>query len=457
MSVRALRWVASATVVTFVFRTVWWSLTIAGSRSSSEHKQDCSQQETIGGTGLVVIVPLLNETARTSSLITYFSGLHADGDVQRLILVTTSREHDSGVGALTSEICANMADMYHWVFHVHVDDPGGAMASQINGAVLDCGLVEDDALLAIYNVDSRPHPASLRVAEQLLREGQRNSVVQQHGLYLRNFSGIALRGGGQSLILLAAAAWQTRWSMGFERYHARLNASKRYGPIRGFSYVIGHGLFIRAKVIRSIGGLTERFSNEDAHLSLALAMRGIRIIPHPLWEIADSPDSVPSLITQKRVWFGGPAHAFSYRNDLTPMAKNRSEKVALVGSTFALFNHALCWLAGPVMTVLLVIATCIARRPWYGVAVTTAAFMYVALPNDMALRAASEISHVQINRSLRLTISLGALPVYVLHGFSAVTGAWNVVREVASGRRLAKPPTRMMHDFEDATERIRLW
>lgn len=433
-----------AATVAFSMRTCLWMARVREAQRSREVDAPASNSSHKH----VVLVPVLDESKRIPSLIAYFKNLHDADALLRLVLISSSRDRLSSRDESTPALCANAAGAHDWVSHVHVNDPGGTMASQLNAAFRAATLIDDDDLVAIYNADSRPHPASLRESCSLLSSRSENVVVQQHGLYVRNLDGIARRRGPARTILLAAAAWQTRWSMGFERHHATLNASGSFGALRGFSYVVGHGLFIRGRLMREAGGFTERFSNEDAHLSLVLAMRNVQVIPHPRWEIADSPDTVRALVGQKRVWFGGPAHAWSYRRDI--VADGPAVASRLSWASLALFNHAVCWLGGPLAGFGLMVISCVRGHPREALALCGAVAAYIAAPNFVALRFAASESGRDLSSGAAARVAIGALPMYFLHGFSAVLGVIHVARESISGRRLAKPKTAMRHVGQDA-------
>lgn len=390
---------------------------------------------------LIVIVPLLDEHARLPGLVEHFVRLFGRGEFAKLVLATTSRELDRSDGMSTRSMCEKYSKKYPWLSHYHIQDPGGNMATQINGVLRECPDICHDSVIAIYNADSRPLDGSLRWAYQRVRENPMRLVAQQHALYVRNWKSLERCGTLSRSILRAAAAYQCRWSSAFERYcAARAEIGDGWDLCPRFNYVIGHGLVVSRGLLGSCGDLTAKFPNEDAYLSLELAARRVRVLANPFWEIADSTDSVRGLFIQQRVWFAGPASAFRYYRcvDVPGESKRRS-----FGSALRLYNHAVCWLCGPVCAFGCLIAGVFTPIPWVSAAVAIGVCLYTGLPDSAAARLAVDRAGGTLTVRALVETVLGGPVAYFLHGAAAFWSATLLVAEALFAVRPSKPRTPM--------------
>ncbi|HEX6344817.1 glycosyltransferase [Umezawaea sp.] len=391
---------------------------------------------------VAVVVPVLAEQPRLDRLVEHMRDLRAAGEPVALVLASTTREPAVPGLPGTPELCDRWAARYPWICHHQVDDPAGMMASQLNGVLDVCSRVRESRYVAIYNADSLPAAGTLSTAAQIMDRHPRPVVVQQHGLYLRNWHDLGTAPPFSRAVLRAAAAWQCRWSLGFERVHALRSARARVAPAARrlpapFAYVIGHGLQMRLADLVAAGRFTERFPNEDAHLSVALAARGVAVVPNPHWELADSPDSLRGLLVQKRVWFHGPAGALRYRRDLRDSGVAADRDLRL--PAYRLLHHAICWAGGP----LLAAGALLAAGPATFAGVLAGLVVYLVPANDLALRRAAELSGLRVRPAERLEAALGAPVAYALHGASAYWAVALSLRHALLGTAPGKPRTPM--------------
>jgi|HubBroStandDraft_3_1064219.scaffolds.fasta_scaffold32872_2 hypothetical protein len=220
---------------------------------------------------------------------------------------------------LTPDLAAGLAArgapgtvIRHW----HYPHAGGAMAHQVNYAVKaetalarEQGTPAERLFFAVYNADSRPHPATLRAAAAMIAgladdPGGPARIIQQSAVFTANPA--ALAGGPAGAVLTGAARLQSRWTLSREiprlrRQSAR--ARRRPGRAPRLAHCVGHGLIIRADVLAALGGLPESTLNEDLALGYLACAAGVPVDPLPLLEEAQAPQAVRSWIAQGRRWF----------------------------------------------------------------------------------------------------------------------------------------------------------
>ena len=308
----------------------------------------------------------------------------------------------------------------------------------------------ENVLFALYNADSWPHdrtfPWVLAQFNALRARSGKTPIFQQYGLYLKNRNQMSRASWLTGGILLSAAFWQTRWSIGFEIFNnlRQFAGMRPDNPMKGrpvLNYCIGHGLFFGYQVFEEFGGFSERTHNEDAMFGLQASFRRVPIIPIPFLELADSAETVRALYIQKSTWFWGPLQAFRYvsliRQDL-PGAKE--EGLTLFWLACRLFEHALLWIGGPTLMYTLLALAVLCGRPldlaiWAVVALT-----YLALPNWIAVAWCGPGYDLAGEWTAGLRPAVGSLISYFLHGASAYRSLWRAMRS-AKGELLAKERT----------------
>jgi hypothetical protein len=267
----------------------------------------------------------------------------------------------------TIELLSKINQKYNNIIVYHYSGEG-VMAHQVNFGVhsfiKEYPEAEDKVLFALYNADSE---ISKSILEWILHVKDMNDqpvIFQQYGNYTKNFDVILKRKLFSKGILLASSMWQCRWSYAFELFNC-LNQYRQYDPFSYglrvkrerdcFNYCIGHGLYFDYKTFLLFGGFSEKTHNEDQIFGLQASLYSIPIIPVPIFEKADSPTSVRSLVIQKKTWFWGPFDAFKYRKILSNTIAEKVNKYRLLYFTLRLFEHALRWLIVPIITLGMII------------------------------------------------------------------------------------------------------
>lgn len=311
---------------------------------------------------------------------------------------------------------------YHYPYR------NGKMAHQLNYAINKIISENgEDHLFAIYNADSSPHKNTITWILSYLNEHPGIEVFQQYGDYFKNVNQFKRISGG---LLLSAASWQVRWSLGFEIANAikqfkflnRIQKKSFKSFNYPLNYCIGHGLFFTKNVFLNLNGFNEKTHNEDAIFGLELSYLQKIIMPVPYFDETDTPDTISGLFRQKINWFFGPLQAFEYFN----IIKNRRKRFEIVNTvrlfilTIKLFSHALRWLLGPILFVFAALFVILNFKFLYLTIFWIEVFLLLVLPNYVSWLIINKNKNCVSTRKLKtfLTLTTFSLPFYILHGLA---------------------------------------
>lgn len=341
----------------------------------------------------------------------------------------------------TIELAAELSDRYSCVRVFHMPGTTGNMAHQVNygverfvETVSDSGSV----LFALYNADSCPDQRTFAWVRRIWHQCHRqHCIFQQYAIYFNNFENWSRDSFLKRSTLTAAAAWQSRWSLGFEIPNALrtfrdntafLLKDKKWFPF--MNYCIGHGLFFDYDTYMKFRGFSTTTHNEDAIFGLQANYSGIPIIPVPFFEIADSPDTVRALHIQKSTWFWGPFQSFKYKNIIMGYEniKNLTGKFRLTWLSCCLFEHGVRWIAGPTLMVLF-LAVSLLHPIHYRLPLFILIYLiYLVLPNLAAFALGQAYLEEQIPKfRWPRTIAeccAGSILMFIMHGVSAYRTIW---------------------------------
>lgn len=162
----------------------------------------------------------------------------------------------------------------------------GYKAEQINVALKGIQESEENVLLGIYDVDSRPDQD---VFDYVLNN--QIQVGQQFTLYDANINDL-------NPLTLAGALHQTSWSVGFEMFNF-------FFPKRRLVYTIGHGLFISTDTLKVCGLFDEKCMTEDLMYGYkaSVTKRNFHVIPY--FEHAKFVKTASEFISQSSRWYAG--------------------------------------------------------------------------------------------------------------------------------------------------------
>ena len=213
----------------------------------------------------------------------------------------------------------------------------GVMSHQINYVVRKLAKNKRNmsSIFAVYNADSRPNKNTLKYVTYALKEFEKETnikpnIVQQSSLFTLNYNGYPSTLTGYTL--KAASLFQTKWTLVREltRFRSQsFNVIKSNNNIISkllhtkISHCVGHGLFVRFGLLSNEYLPTETI-NEDLPFGYYQCCKGEPILPLPILENSESPETIKSLINQKRFWFTPYLQYLDCRKRVLQLKKYRS-------------------------------------------------------------------------------------------------------------------------------------
>jgi len=244
---------------------------------------------------------------------------------------------------------------------IHYPETTGLIAHQINYTTQK--LSESDEFsgyyCAIYNADSRPNPNSLKyVADQMQKfkeiNGFEANIVQQSSIFTLNYNTFPKNIIGY--FLRTSALLQTKWTLIHELDRFRTQSSFVLRPIKNIfdtiryskiSHCVMHGLFLKLSFLRKNKIPTDVVS-EDLLYGFEQCCKGEPILPIPLLENSESPETFTQLHNQKRFWFWAYIDYWKYRNRVISNGLFRSKMEVNILTLKAYFD-GLIWICTSIL------------------------------------------------------------------------------------------------------------
>jgi cellulose synthase/poly-beta-1,6-N-acetylglucosamine synthase-like glycosyltransferase len=310
-------------------------------------------------TFVVLLLPMLDEQSVVEEAIEHFLGLDYPADLYRIVVVTSAREHArdaESTGDLVERVVA--AHPGGRVLHFHADGSDGCKADQLNQALrwLDatspCWWTAD-AVVGVYDADSRPESHTLRDLDRAAGEHPAACAFQQPAVYVSGFD--RLPGGLRGAYLRSRPLYNLRFCLyrevpGFAR---SIVASRSGSPVlrtllSSPNHFLGHGEFIRARTLRSVGGFPP--PSADTSLGTLLSFLGHALVPLSTFDVGETPTSIGMLIRQGATWYAGCAlYLHDLRLALAKGARLAPRHVVMIVKRWL---ENMIWCVGPLLLLL---------------------------------------------------------------------------------------------------------
>ena len=232
------------------------------------------------------------------------------------------------------EECVIQNHLEEKVYHFHYPNNEGIMADQLN-FVLDNFEFKDEKnyYFSVYNADSIPNKDTIKEVLTTINENDNPKVIQQYAVPISNWNDLS------------------NLMKGFSIYQS--NFELRYGLINSYfpnkllySYVVGHGMYIRVDILKQIGGFETKYWCEDIYMSYVLRNKDISIYPIKTLEIMQSPQYLSILTKQNSVWFKTSFECLKIFKDI--FKQNKKINLNSIGWLMQRIRMNITWLGIPI-------------------------------------------------------------------------------------------------------------
>jgi hypothetical protein len=287
---------------------------------------------------IIIVIPVLREQKCIENTIRYFNAITNDIPI---ILITTQREIKENLlsekttqDIIKEKIITKYKDVY-WVNYPYTK---GYMSDQLNYMIenleniLNKKIDLDKTYLALYNADSRPNENTFKEISQKI---ENNDVVQQYSYCMKNYEEI--KG-----VLRGFSIYQSN----FELKTGVINSFFKSKIL--YTHVVGHGLIINMKLLKTFGNFNTEFWCEDIYLGIQLKFNNIRITPLVTLENMETPDKLGKIIKQNSVWFKTTSQFWKIYKDIVKRKQFKNRLNGLLGVANEL-RCAINWISFPIV------------------------------------------------------------------------------------------------------------
>lgn len=219
------------------------------------------------------------------------------------------------------------------IYHFHYPDTKGIMADQLNYVLNNFEFKDEkNYYFSVYNADSIPNKNTIKEVLETINENDEPKVIQQYSVPISNWNELS------------------NLMKGFSIYQS--NFELRYGLINSYfsnellyTYVVGHGMYIRVDLLKKIGGFETKYWCEDIYMSYVLRNKGISIYPIKTLEIMQSPQYLSILTKQNAVWFKTSFECLKIFKDV--FNQNRKLNLNSIGWLIQRIRMNITWLGLP--------------------------------------------------------------------------------------------------------------
>lgn len=220
------------------------------------------------------------------------------------------------------------------VYHFHYPNNEGIMADQLNYVLNNFEFKDEkNYYFSVYNADSIPNKDTIKEVLTTINENDNPKVIQQYSVPISNWNELS------------------NLMKGFSIYQS--NFELRYGLINSYfpnkllyTYVVGHGMYIRVDILKQIGRFETKYWCEDIYMSYVLRNKDISIYPIKTLEIMQSPQYLSILTKQNSVWFKTSFECLKIFKDI--FKQNKKINLNSIGWLMQRIRMNITWLGIPI-------------------------------------------------------------------------------------------------------------
>ena len=219
------------------------------------------------------------------------------------------------------------------IYHLHYPNNEGIMADQLNYVLSNFEFKDEkNYYFSVYNADSIPNKNTIKEVLQTINKNDSPKVIQQYSVPISNWNEL-------SNLMKGFAIYQSNFELRYGLINSYLHNKLLY------TYVVGHGIYIRVDILKQIGGFETKYWCEDIYMSYVLRNKDISIYPIGTLEIMQSPQYLSILTKQNAVWFKTSFECLKIFKDV--FKQNRKVNSNSIGWLIQRIRMNITWLVLP--------------------------------------------------------------------------------------------------------------
>ena len=277
------------------------------------------------------------------------------------------------------------------LYHLHYPHNEGIMADQLNYVLNNFDFKnEKNYYFSVYNADSMPSQDTIKEVLKTINENNNPKVIQQYSVPISNWNDLS------------------NLMKGFSIYQA--NFELRYGLINSYfpsqflyTYVVGHGMYIRVDILKQLGGFETKYWCEDIYMSCALRNENISIYPIKTLEIMQSPQYISILTKQNAVWFKTSFECLKIFKDVSK--KDKKIHLNTIGWLIQRIRMNITWIGLPLAFLYTIIISLLNQNIMMFVLSILSYFIMILLEYGGTIKTVEKITRIVLKNKIKIFIS----------------------------------------------------
>lgn len=277
------------------------------------------------------------------------------------------------------------------IYHFHYPDTKGIMADQLNYVLNNFEFKDErNYYFSVYNADSIPDKNTIKEVLTAINENESPKVIQQYSVPISNWNELSNLMKGFSI-----------YQSNFELRYGLINA---YFPNRLlYTYVVGHGMYIRVDILKQIGGFETKYWCEDIYMSCVLRAKDISIHPTKTLEIMQSPQYLSILTKQNAVWFKTSFECLKIFKDI--FKQNRKLNLNSIGWLIQRIRMNITWLGLPLAFLYTIIISILNKNIVLFVLSILSYFVMILLEYGSTIKLIEKLTETTLKNKIKVLCS----------------------------------------------------
>ncbi len=349
----------------FLVKKIFTLIGILQTISFIKRKDEIKISPTDNPPDIIVVLSVLREQSKIEEAISHFNSSNYTN--LSIVVVTNEKELiDPKAEVTTVDIVKDLQTKY--VFHwLHLKSINGVKADQLNYVTdnfkkLFPNKSEYNSFFIYYDADSRPNLQVFPYLAALIKENQNVSVFQQSSIFYHRTK---QKWNFNDMFLMASAMRANRFVYAYEiprlinklSYYLKKINFKYISGLTTYAHCVGHGLALRVDFAKQYRFPSEIIM-EDMIYGYILNYNKIPVVPIPVFDFAEVPNSISILFRQMSRWFLGPSRFVFYYLYCKNNYKKSKSKLSIFFLNLSCLIISLTWAAATPIYIVLLLLFC---------------------------------------------------------------------------------------------------